>query len=79
MPVVSGEGDGGEFGVADLDAFGVFGRVVVGLDGEPGFGGGGGDELDDVRMEVRGRPRQLRVMKLNMRCSILFHFEVPGG
>ena len=32
-----------------------------------------------VRMEVRGRPRQLRVMKLNMRCSILFHFEVPGG
>ena len=47
MPVVSGEGDGGEFGVADRDAFGVFGRVVVGLDGEPGFGGGGGDELDD--------------------------------
>ena len=47
MPVVSGEGDGGEFSVADFDAFGVFGGVVVGLDGEPGFGGGGGDELDD--------------------------------
>ena len=32
-----------------------------------------------VRSEVRGRPRQFMVMKLNMRCSILFHFDVPGG
>ena len=79
MPVVSGEGDGGEFGVADLDAFGVFGRFVVGLDGEPGFGGGGGDELDDGAYGGEGPASQLRVMKLNMRCSILFHFEVPGG
>ena len=28
---------------------------------------------------VSGRPRQLSVMWLNSRCSILFHFEVPGG
>ena len=28
---------------------------------------------------VSGRPRQLWVMWLNSRCSILFHFEVPGG
>src|SRR5450755_3949772 len=26
-----------------------------------------------------GRPRQFRLTKLNMRCSILFHFDVPGG
>ena len=32
-----------------------------------------------VLMLVRGRPRQLIVMKLNIRRSILFHFEVPGG
>jgi hypothetical protein len=32
-----------------------------------------------VRYEVSGRPRQLIEMKLNIRCSILFHFEVPGG
>ena len=32
-----------------------------------------------VRRLVRGRPRQFMVMKLNMRCSIRFHFEVPGG
>ncbi len=28
---------------------------------------------------VRGRPRQFMVMWLNSRCSILFHFDVPGG
>jgi hypothetical protein len=28
---------------------------------------------------VSGRPRQFIVMWLNSRCSILFHFEVPGG
>ena len=28
---------------------------------------------------VNGRPRQFMVMWENSRCSILFHFEVPGG
>jgi hypothetical protein len=28
---------------------------------------------------ISGRPRQLRVMWENMRCSILFHLLVPGG
>lgn len=42
-PVVCGEGDGGEFGVADLDPFGVFGWVVGDLDGEAAVGGGGGE------------------------------------
>jgi hypothetical protein len=28
---------------------------------------------------VSGRPRQLLVIAENNRCSILFHFEVPGG
>jgi hypothetical protein len=28
---------------------------------------------------VSGRPRQFCVMWQNRRCSILFHFEVPGG
>ena len=32
VPVVFGEGDGGEFGVGDLDVFGVPGWVVGGLD-----------------------------------------------
>ena len=28
---------------------------------------------------VSGRPRQFMVMWENSRCSILFHFDVPGG
>ena len=32
-----------------------------------------------VRRLVSGLPRQLIVMTLNTRCSILFHFDVPGG
>ena len=27
----------------------------------------------------RGRPRQFMVIAENIRCSILFHLEVPGG
>src|SRR3954468_292708 len=47
VEVVWCEGDGGEFGVADLDAGRVPVRVVAGLDGEPGAGGCVGDEFDD--------------------------------
>jgi hypothetical protein len=32
-----------------------------------------------VCSEYSGLPRQLIVTKLNRRCSIRFHFEVPGG
>jgi hypothetical protein len=32
-----------------------------------------------ARRLVRGMARQFCVMWQNMRCSILFHFEVPGG
>ena len=28
---------------------------------------------------ISGLARQLRLMKLNSRCSILFHLLVPGG
>ena len=28
---------------------------------------------------ISGRARQVRVMWQNRRCSILFHFDVPGG
>ena len=37
-------------------------------------------EMSSIMVRRRqGSPRQFMVMKLNMRCSILFHFEVPGG
>ena len=79
VEVVRLEGDGGEVGVGDLDALLVSLGVVGGLHSEPGRGGGRGDQLDDGARLVRGRPRQFIVMNENMRCSIRFHFEVPGG
>jgi hypothetical protein len=36
-------------------------------------------QLHGGRFETRGRPLQLMEMRLNMRCSILFHFDVAGG
>jgi hypothetical protein len=32
-----------------------------------------------VRSDVRGLPRQFIDTKLNVRCSIRFYFDVPGG
>src|SRR5438552_15862751 len=32
-----------------------------------------------VSREISGLPLQFIVMNENRRCSILFHFEVPGG
>ena len=32
-----------------------------------------------ARRVASGRPRQFCVMWQNSRCSILFHFDVPGG
>ena len=32
-----------------------------------------------ARMSDNGRPPQFMEMKLNRRCSILFHFKAPGG
>ena len=38
-----------------------------------------GDELDDGLVRDERAPRQFMEIKLNMRCSILFHLLVPGG
>src|SRR5260370_537823 len=45
----------------------------------PVVGGTAGMVLMTPSWVVRGRPRQLRVIWQNSRCSILFHLEVPGG
>jgi len=34
--------------------------------------------LTAISWLVSGRPRQFMVMWLKSRCSILFHFDVPG-
>jgi hypothetical protein len=78
---VAGEVHGGQFGVGDLD-LGVRVLIEAGVDLEPGAGGGRGDQVDDHLVgdqRLAGWPRQLREMKLNRRCSTLFHLLVPGG
>ena len=47
VPVVSGQGQGVEVGVADVHAEVVGVGVEFGVDGEAGSGGGCGDGLDD--------------------------------
>ena len=37
------------------------------------------DQVDDHLERTSGLPRQFCEMKLNRRCSILFHLLVPGG
>jgi hypothetical protein len=37
------------------------------------------EEVFAPHRSVNGRPRQFCVMWQNSRCSILFHFDVPGG
>ena len=66
-------------GIADLDALLVGPRVERTLDFQAGLGRRRGDQFDDGQSSVRGRPRQVCVMWQNRRCSILFHFDVPGG
>ena len=73
------QGDGGVVAVADLLAGGIPVRVVGALHGEPGLVVVAAMSSTMVRMSVSGRPRQFMEMKLNRRCSILFHLDVPGG
>ena len=66
-------------GIGDFDTLGVGVGVELVFDAQAGLGGRGGDQLDDGLRLTSGRPRQFLVMWLNRRCSILFHFLVPGG
>ena len=50
VEVIGLDVDLGHFGVRDLDRLGVVVVVETALDGEPGFGPGGGDQLDDHGM-----------------------------
>jgi len=78
MEAVPGDREGGKFVITDLDAGGVGIGVEFGVNGQAGLGGGRGDALDDDFMAGQG-PRQFMVMWENSRCSIRFHFDVPGG
>ena len=67
------------FGIGDLDSLFAGCSVERALDFQAGFGGGRGNQLDDGQAIGQGPRTPVCVMWQNMRCSILFHFEVPGG
>ena len=79
MKLTASDVDGLELGVRHLDLVRVGALVEPGVDLKPGAGRGAGDQVDDRLQRDRGLPRQFIVMNENRRCSILFHFEVPGG
>ena len=67
------------FGVADLDAFFVCVGVVSQRTVRPFLVVVAAINSTTADRLVSGRPRQFCVMWQNRRCSILFHFDVPGG
>jgi hypothetical protein len=52
---------------------------VRAFDLQADLGGSRGNQLDHGHAIDERRPRQVCVMWQDKRCSILFHFEVPGG
>ena len=68
-----------ELGLADPDALAV-GRVSSALSTfKPVLVVVAPISSITARRVVSGRSRQFCVMAQNNRCSILFHFDVPGG
>lgn len=63
-----------DLGVGDLDA-----GVEFGFDFQTGAGSGRRKAVHDDLMAGQRLPRQFMEMWESSRCSILFHFEVPGG
>jgi len=76
---VAGDVDGFHLGVGDLDTLFVDARVERTLYAQSGFGRGRRDQFHDGESvgERSAAPGLCDVA--DMRCSILFHFDVPGG
>ena len=80
MEVVALEIEGGHFVIGDLDAAWVGVGVGFAADGQaPAVVAVLAMSSTTARWLVSGVPRQFWLLWQNMRCSILFHFEVPGG
>ena len=78
MERVAVDVEGLHLGITDLDALLVGPRVERTLDLQASLGVAAISSTT-ANLSINGRPRQVCVMWQNKRCSILFHFEVPGG
>jgi hypothetical protein len=79
MERVASDVEGGHLGIADLDALLIGALVENAGDLEAGLVVVAPISSTTASRSVSGRPRQFCVMWQNRRCSILFHFDVPGG
>ena len=79
MELIGGDVEAPHRGVADFDALLIAARVERAFDLEPASVVVAPINSTTARRSVSGRPRQFCVMWQNRRCSILFHFDVPGG
>ena len=68
-----------DFRIGDLYAFGISVAIEFATDRKPFFVVVLAINAIATYRLTRGMARQFWVMKQNMRCSILFHLEVPGG
>jgi hypothetical protein len=66
-------------GIADFDALFVGRGIERALDLQAGLVVVAAISWTTAMRSTSGRPRQICVMWQNKRCSILFHFDVPGG
>jgi len=76
---VRARGRAAELFVGDLDPRLVVALVPFGADAQSFFVVVAAISSTMVRVGLECRPRQFIEMKLNMRCSILFHFECRAG
>ncbi len=79
MELIAGDVEALHLGIGDFDALLVGAGVEHAFDLEPVLVVVAPINSTTARRSVRGRPRQFCVMWQNNRCSILFHFDVPGG
>ena len=87
MECVALDIEGFHLRVTDLDTLRVVACIKLASHRQASPGRGGGNQFDHrfaadqelAPAKAGGLPRQVWVMWQNSRCSILFHFEVPGG
>jgi hypothetical protein len=79
MELITGDVEAFHRGVADFDALLVAARVERAFDLQTGFGGRRPDQFDHGKA-IGKRPAAPVLRDVaDSRCSILFHFDVPGG
>src|SRR6266545_56295 len=79
VPVMPDQRHSSQLRVADLDPGRIATTVKLGADPQARSGPGRAGQVHDRLVAHQRRPRQFIEIWENSRCSIRFHFDVPGG